>query len=365
MNETNVILVTGVAGYWGGRAARRLLEERDLHVIGLDVAPPEEVDVDGLDYVQADVRNPLLPDLLNAEGVDVVCHLSFIGGVRRSESRFDANVMGTMKLIGACAESCVRRVVVKSSTMVYGAHPNNTAFLDEDAPLNGSRRYGYNRYRLEIEAFVNGFRRQEPDLELTVLRFANIVGPTADSPFNRYLRKPVAPTLLGFDPMMQLIHEDDVVEALAHAARTPAAGAFNVAADPPMPLLRILALAGRAPLPIAHPLAYQAGRWLGSGRFGRAVPFEPDYLRYRWVADTERMRQELDFHPHYGGDEAVDTTGAHLRLSHYRADDDDLAYDEERLRETIARRRKSVAAKEGDVGVDIANENEKEEVDNG
>ena len=365
MNDTNVILVTGVAGYWGGRVARRLLELPDLHVIGLDTAQPEEVDIDGLDYVQADVRNPLLPDLLDAEKVDVVCHLAFIGGVRRSEARFDANVMGTMKLIGACAESCVRRLVVKSSTMVYGAHPNNSAFLAEDAPLKGSRRFGYNRYRLEIEAFINGFRRQAPDLELTVLRFANVVGPTADSPFNRYMRGPVAPTLLGFDPMMQVIHENDVVEALAHAAREPAAGAFNVAADPPMPLLRILTLAGRVPVPIAHPLAYQAVRWLGSSRFGRAVPFEPDYLRYRWVADTERMREKLGFHPHYGGDEAVETTGAQLRLSRYKPDGDNLAFDEERLRETIARRRQRGVAEEVDVDVDVEDDKEKEEVDNG
>lgn len=357
MNDTNVILVAGVAGYWGGRVARRLLEEPDLHVIGLDVERPEGVGVEGLDYVQADVRNPLLPDLLNAEGVDAVCHLAFVEGVRRNEARFDANVMGAMKLIGACAESRVRRIVVKSSTMVYGAHANNSAFLTEDAPLNGGRRYGYNRYRLEIEAFINGFRRQAPDLETTVLRFANIVGPTADTPFNRYLQAPVAPILLGFDPLLQVIHEDDVVEALAHATLGQVSGAFNVAADPPMPLLRILALAGRVPLPIAHPLAYQAVRLLGSSRLGRALPFEPDYLRYRWVADTERMREDLDFFPQVSGDEAVETVGSHLRLERYKPTADDLAYDEERLRKTIARRRQGAAAEEA--------RNEKEEAENG
>ncbi|MDX1686970.1 MAG: NAD-dependent epimerase/dehydratase family protein [Candidatus Promineifilaceae bacterium] len=346
MNDTNVILVTGVAGYWGGRVARRLLNEPDLHVIGLDTEPPENVNIEALDYVQADVRNPLLPDLLNAAGVDAVCHLAFIGGVRRNETRFDTNVMGAMKLIGACAESRVRRLVVKSSTMVYGANANNSAFLAEDAPLNGGRRYGYNRYRLEIEAFINGFRRQAPELEMTVLRFANVVGPTADTPFNRYLRGPIAPVLLGFDPLLQVTHEDDVVEALAHATLGERSGPINVAADPPMPLLRILALAGRVPLPIAHPLAYQAVRWLGSSRLGKAIPFEPDYLRYRWVADTERMREELDFFPQFSGDEAVETVGTHLRLERYKPTADEMAYDEERLQQTIARRRQSAAAEE-------------------
>jgi len=357
MDDINVILVTGVASYWGGRVARRLLNGPDLHVIGLDVKRPEDVTVEGLDYVQADVRNPLLPDLLNAEGVDVVCHLAFVEGVRRSEARFDANVMGAMKLIGACAESPVRRIVIKSSTMVYGAHADNSAFLTEDTPLNGGRRYGYNRYRLEIESFINGFRRQAPDLETTVLRFANIVGPTADTPFNRYLQKPIAPMLLGFDPMLQVIHEDDAVEALAYATLGQASGAFNVAADSPMPLLRILALAGRIPLPIAHPLAYQAVRLLGSSRLDKLLPFEPDYLRYRWVADTEQMRDELGFFPEVAGDEAVETVATHLRLERYRPTAEDLAYDEERLRETIARRRQSAAAEEA--------RNEKEEAENG
>lgn len=362
MNDTNVILVTGVTGYWGDRVARRLLDEPDLHVIGLDVEQPEHVAVEGLDYVRADVRNPLLPDLLNAEGVDAVCHLAFVEGIRRNEARFDANVMGTMKVVGACAESAVRRIVLRSSTMVYGARANNSAFLTEDAPLNGDRRYGYNRYRLEIEAFINGFRRQAPDLEMTVLRFANIVGPTADTPFNRYLQRALAPTLLGFDPMLQVIHEDDVVEALALATLGDASGAFNVAADPPMPLLRILALAGRVPLPIVHPLAYQAARLLGSRRLGKALPFEPDYLRYRLVADTTRMQEELTFFPRYGGVETVESVGSHMRLERYKPTADDLAYDEERLRETIARRRESAAAVEAQ---HKEARNEKEEVENG
>ena len=346
MNDRNVILVTGVASYWGGRVAKRLLDEPDLHVIGLDVEQPDDVPIEGLDYIQADVRNPLLPDLLNAEGVDAVCHLAFVGGLQRSEARFAANVMGTIKLIGACAESNVRRAVIRSSTMVYGAHPDNSAFLTEDGPLNGGRRYGYNRYRLEIEAFINGFRRQAPDLELTVLRFANIVGPTADAPFNRYLRAPLAPTLLGFDPMLQVIHEDDVVEALTHATLGEVAGIYNVAADPPMPLLRILALAGRPPLPIAHPLAYQAVRWFGGSKLRRAMPIEPDYLRYRWVADTGRMREVLGFVPQYAGDEALESLGAHLRLKQFRSGADDRPYDEQRLQETIARRQNRAAKQE-------------------
>ena len=349
MDEVKVVLVTGVSGYWGGRVAQRLLAEPGLRVIGMDVEPPQE-EIAGLDFIAADVRNPLLADLLRQEGVDAVCHLAFVAGVKKSEAIFDYNVMGTMKVVGACAETGVGKVVLKSSTMVYGAHPDNDAFLAEESTLRGGRRYGYNRYRLEIESFCNGFRRQAPGLALTVLRFANVVGPTADTPMNAYLHNPVAPTLLGFDPMMQVIHEDDVVEALAYALRNETPEVCNVAADPPLPLLRILGLAGTPPLPLAHPLVYRAVKWAGSKRVGRFVPFEPDYLRYRWVADVGRMREEMGFIPNYVGDEAVEALGVHLRMEQYTLRAGDMAYDEERLRDTLRRRREARPLEEGENG---------------
>lgn len=107
MAEQRIVLVTGVAGIWGSRVAQRLLGEPALHVIGLDAEAPEE-EIDGLDFIRADMRNPLLADLLRSEGVDTVCHLAFQEKLRPSEAAFDYNVMGTMKVIGVAAESGVR-----------------------------------------------------------------------------------------------------------------------------------------------------------------------------------------------------------------------------------------------------------------
>lgn len=342
MRDKRVMLVTGVAGYWGASVARRLLEDGEFHLIGVDVEAPQPP-IEGLDYVQADIRNPLLADLLRGEEVDTVCHLAFVQSQGRSEAAFDYNVMGTMKVVGAAAAAGVRSLVLKSSTMVYGAHPDNSAFIDEDAPLRGSRRFGYNRDRLEIEAFVNGFRRQAPEVKVAVLRFAPIVGPTSPSPFNRYLRTKAPPILLGFDPMMQVVHEDDVVAALAQAIGSNYAGVCNVAADGPFPLLRILALAGRTPFPLPHPLLYQGRRWLGANRFQRLCPLPPDYLRYRWTVDVTEMRDGLGFEPQIYADEAVENLGTHLRMKHYEARRKDIAYDEDRLRSIIERRRRTRA----------------------
>lgn len=340
MKTRQVVLITGVSDYWGLRVAKRLLAEPATHIIGVDVVAPEEVP-DGLDFVQADIRNPLLVDLLRAEGVNTVCHLAFAESRRRNEANFDLNVMGTIKVFGAAAEAEVGKVVHRSSTAVYGATPQNPAFLTEAHPLQGSRQYGYTRYMVEIEEFCHGFRQQQPTMTVTTLRFANIVGPTAVTPLTHLLQGKIAPILLGFDPMLQVIHEDDVVEALAYAVLHDVPGVYNVAADGLMPLTRMLALTSILPVPILHPFAYWGLQNL-RGRFSpaRLIPLELDYLRYRWVADTRKMREELGFLPQYTMEEAIKEFAGQKRTSQYRQTEDAREFDEDRLRHTLERRQR-------------------------
>ena len=130
MTDPQTVLVTGVGGYWGARLAAQLAAETDLRVLGIDATPPANP-IRGLDFIQADVRNSLLVELLRDEGVTTVCHLSFIEAERHSEANFDLNVIGTMKVFGACAQAGVRKVILKSSTAVYGASAANPAFLTE------------------------------------------------------------------------------------------------------------------------------------------------------------------------------------------------------------------------------------------
>lgn len=348
-----VILITGVAGYWGARVAKRLIEEGQrratkgsnnrpaFHIVGLDVEAPNPP-IQDLDFIQADIRNPLLLELLKSERVTTVCHLVFMESAKPTEASFDINVIGTMKVLGACGEAGVRKVVLKSSTAVYGARQTNPSFLTEQHPLQGSRAYGYTRDMVEIEAFCNGFQRQIPEMILTILRFPSIVGLNVDSPMTRFLRQTWTPVLLGFDPLMQVIHEWDVVEALVHAVIHDVPGVFNVAAEGVLPLMRLMSLAGKIPIPIFHPFAYWGASTLGATglRVTHYVPVELDYIRYQWVADLAKMREELGFSPRYTADEALREFAGQQRLRRYVPDSMTLAYDEERLRDTIERRRR-------------------------
>lgn len=338
MPNARVVLVTGVADFWGRRVAGRLMEDDQVQVIGTD-REPLEMNLDRLDFIQTDVRNPLLVELLQEEHVDTVVHLQFRESPSPSESTFDQNVMGAAKLLAACAEAGVRKVVAMSNLMVYGAHPDNAMFLREDHPLEGAKKYGYIRDWIEVEAYCASYRNQNPERVTTVLRFGHIVGPKVDSPMTRFLREEEALVLLGFDPMLQIIHEEDVVRALVHATLNDLDGVFNVAPEKGMPLWKTLGLASKIPLPVLHPLAY----WSTSGGAHRLAPLPLDHLRYPCMGDMTRMSQVMNFVPHYTPEETVREFAAqqrtHKLLGKKAADE----YEEERLRDTLARRKRARA----------------------
>lgn len=338
MADERVILVTGVANYWGSRAATKLLQQDGIHVIGIDNEPPTTA-VDGLDFIQADVRNPLLVELLQEEQVASVLHLQFRETLTPGESSFDQNVMGTAKLLGACSEAGVKQLVLKSSTMVYGARPDNPMFLREDHPLNGPKKYGYLRDWIEIEKYADSFREQNSKTTLTVLRFANIVGKNVDSPMTRFLRHEEAVALLGFDPMVQIIHADDVIAALLHALDGSYDGVYNVAPEKGIPLWKTLGLASKIPLPVLHPLAY----WSVSLGGPRLAPMPLDYLRYPCMGDMQKMRDELNFTPQFTPEETVRELASSQRVRKLFGKKNSEALEEDRLRDTIQRRKRARA----------------------
>lgn len=347
MDENEVIMITGVGGYWGAEVAARLIadaqsiDETDIHVIGLDSETPKR-EIKGLDFIQADVRNPLLVELLASERVTIVCHLDFTPSVRLDEATFEKNVIGTMKLMAACSEAGVQKIILKSSMAVYGARPDNPGYISEDHPLQGSLSHGLTRDMIEIESFCNGFRRQVPETDLIILRFPSIIGPTADTPLVRFLKEPFAPVLLGFDPQMQVIHERDVVDALVYAIMNDVSGIYNIAAEGNFPLRRLMTLASKIPLPVFHPIAYVKGDFMRSigAPVDRFVPIEWDYLRYPWVGDLMKMRDEFGYVPRYSAEEALREFAGQQRINRYAPGSEDLAFDEQHLRDIIESRRR-------------------------
>ncbi len=289
------LLITGVSSYWGQRVAASLAAEHasGLRLLGVDRKPPP-TPLPDLDFIRANLNNPLMVDLLSAEKVETVLHL-------------DTSEAG-LEFLPMCAEAGVRRVILKSSTTVYGAHPGNSLQLPETHPLD-PKPHATLRPQVELEAYARGLAAQTPDLTVTVLRFAHILGPTAETPLARFLLDDRAPTLLGFNPLFQLTHEDDVVAALVHAVIHDLPGAYNFAAEDALPLNKILALAGKLPLPLAHPLVGTLPAGL--------TPLPVEYLRYPCLASLDRMQNEFGLTPTHTAEETVTEFAAEVRHTRY------------------------------------------------
>ena len=300
MSSPRVIAITGASSYLGRSLAVRLVQSGH-RVIAMARQPPKYPIADA-EVVEIDLQNPLMPDILRHYQVEQLVHTDFVWERQETRAGRERNVEGAKNVIGAGVAARVRQIVIPSSNIVYGARPDNPAFLAETARLRPGKM-GSARYLEEIEDYVQSLRDEADVPVLTVLRFAFIVGPNVRAPLNEMLKQRAVVTLLGFDPQFQIIHEDDAVAALVAALGdgTPDTlfdGVINVAADPPAPLARLLHMAGVMLVPIVHPLAY-AGAYLGpaKGLVGEEQPLDWEYLRYPVVMDTKRMVVRLGFVP--------------------------------------------------------------------
>lgn len=337
-------MITGVAGQWGRLLTRRLLAQPGIRLLGIDRRAPDWLEP-GLDFIKADVRNPLLPDLLRAEQVDTVVHLAFRERQWRREYDFESNVLGAMYLIGACAAAGVTHVVLKSTMAVYGARPENPMYVAESWPCNAQSSYAYVSDAVEIERFVEEFSAEYPEMRLAVLRFANIVGAEVTTPFTRLLHLPVLPSLLGFDPLLQVIDVEDVVEALAQAALSDAHGPFNIAAPGVVTLCQVAGMLGRPLLPLLHWPVYWGWNAAVSWRVGRRTlrwfPLEPSYLRFPCIGDLTRMTEVLGFNPQRNARQTIEHFVQAQRLQKFHAANEAGQYAADRLDQTLRMRRAS------------------------
>lgn len=297
------VAVTGSDGFFG-RALLRALEADDAveRVLALDVRAPfashPKTTWFKLDLVHPRSAEQLLKLL---EGTQVVVHTAFLSRpTHQGGWAHELETIGTRNVLAAVEAAGVRKLVLRSSTLAYGARADNPAYLPETAPLEGKRQSAFVADKIEAEAQVARYANKLPERVVTVLRFAPLVGPTGDTLATNYLRRKVCPTLLGFDPLIQLVHEEDAIAATAHAAvHVDARGAINVAARGVAPLSRAIAMANRTALPMPGAALRRASEALWTVQLGHFPPGLIDYLRYPCVADLTLMQERLGFEPRY------------------------------------------------------------------
>ena len=292
------VAVTGVGGLLG-RALLAGLRERPgrvARVLGLDVRLPDDLPADlrrggegpHLELRTVDVRDAALAGHL--EDVDVVVHLAFqMDPIRDLALMRSINVDGTTNVLGAARAAGVGRVVVLSSVVAYGAHPDNAVPLAETSPLRGTPGFTYAEHKREVEELLGRWHAEADGPAVTVLRSAAVLGPGVQNFFTRILELPVLPAPADAPPL-QFVHVDDVVGAILHAVDRGIDGAYNVAPDGWLDFAQVLALVGRRTVPLDHgrlrALVAGAHR-LGVGELEPGVS---ELFRHPWVLSNARLR---------------------------------------------------------------------------
>jgi len=304
------VVIVGVASHWGAELARRLERDPGIEYLGgIDLEPPP-ADLERTDYVEADIRSPLLSRLLPGMEPDTIVHCGILWypeSGRPARVLHDVNVIGTLQLLAACERTpTLERLVVRGSAAIYGCEGATPSFFTEGMARTLPLRTRFQRDVSELEAYIDNFARRHPGLACCTLRYQPEIGPDLDTPIVRYLELPVVPVQLGWDPRLQFLHSDDANGALEAATRSSVRGPVNVAPSGAISLSHILRLARRPALPIPHQLFGMAlerlGRRLGAGPlYGDGVRM----LRFGRGVDNERLVTDVGYRPRFDAEEAI------------------------------------------------------------
>ena len=300
----SIVAVTGSRTYLGTELLRQLSDDPSIdRLIAIDLGEPDVIS-DKLTCYPLDLSSPSagveLAKILRNEKPDTLIHGAFLSSPTHDPVlAHEVEDVGTMHVLDACAQTQPDRLLLLSTTMVYGANANNPNYLSEDAKLTTGIQSSFVKNKVNAEEQVLRFARNHEAMDVCSLRFAPILGPNVVNVFTRFFSRPIAPTVAGADPLMQVVHEQDAVRAALLALRQSSRGVYNIVGKDVLPYSTLLALLGRVPLPMPTSLARLAGRVLWAMRLSEVPASLLDHLRYVCVADGSKASETLGFEPVY------------------------------------------------------------------
>jgi UDP-glucose 4-epimerase len=298
------VALTGSRTYFGDHLVRALEDDpRCEHVVVFDIRPP----VSGRTktrFSRIDLTDPSADEqmerVLVSEGIDVLVHTAFLAYPSHSRSwAHELEAIGSLYVMNAAASAKLKKVVLTSSTAVYGAHPTNPAFLTERHPLKGIKASRWVTDRVAVENDLARLARDCPDMVTTSLRFCMTVGPTIRNFYTKLLRPQLVPAVMGYDPLMQFVHEDDAMAALVKALFEDHPGAYNIVGAGTLYYSDVIRLGGKVAVPVPHFLGYPAADALFNLQLSVVPGSFLNFFRYSWVADGTRMQKQLGLSPQF------------------------------------------------------------------
>ncbi len=266
----------------------------------IDLHAPENSNSKKTKFIQLDLIAPGADSLLASElkriGAKTLIHCALKDNPSLNwVYAHELEVIGTMNIVSAAKAAKIRKFILCSSTSIYGASPKNPNYILESQGPAKSASAHFVKDKIEAEKQVIKLFSEAPEISCTVLRFCLVVGPRSSNYFIDLLKRPLVPSLLGYDPLMQFIHEEDALHALLLALRSDHRGEFNIVGKGVIPLSYALRLAKKTKIPLLSPIAYPSIQFLWNLQMV-AVPGQLlDYLRFLWVADGSKAKQIMNF----------------------------------------------------------------------
>lgn len=309
--KKQVVALTGTAGFLGSSLLRELEKDPNYrHIIALDNKKPP-FEIKKTKFYRIDLTETLadakLFEIFQKERVDTVVHMALpVSPPHDLAWAHELQSIGTMYVLDACAAAKVKKLVMASTTEVYGAHPTNPNFLAEDhILLRGGFKSKFLQDKIDAETQFLKYARKHPEAVVTILRPCTILGPTVRHYKTNWLQRPLILTVMGYDPLFQVVHEEDAIQAFKLALDKDFPGIFNIVGGGVIPLSKVLKLVGKIGIPVPGPLLYPFTQLMWYMGLFPAPSSRLDFLKYISVADGEKARKVMGFKSKHSTIEAL------------------------------------------------------------
>ena len=304
------IAITGTAGFLGSTLLKAVeADSRFSHILAIDKQKPpfklKKAKWIPIDLTEAGADQKLAHEF-GRHHVKTLVHAALLTQpIRDLETAHELESVGTMQLLAAAAASKIHKLILASTTDVYGAFPDNPNFLTEEHKPRGTELSPFLKDKVEVEEQFQNFERKYSGKVVTILRPATILGPTVSNFKTHFLQNPMVPVVLGFDPLIQFVHEADVLRAFFEVIEEDHPGLFNIVAEGVLPLSRAIQILGKLPIPIPGFLLYPAAEILWYMNIGIVPSSHINFLKYLCVGDGTKSWHQLKFKPVYTSQEAL------------------------------------------------------------
>ncbi len=308
-NSMKNVLITGSSGYIGSKLADALDQNPQVQkIIGLDLNPPQNPQKK-LHFLGRDIRQPL-DDILKQHEIDTVVHTAYIlSPLHNKKLMEDININGTKNVLDFCKKASISHLLYTSSATAYGFHHDNPVPMDEDQPLRGNDDFTYSKNKKEIEFLLKDFVAENDNIKVTILRASFVIGPTADNPVSRYIRKRIAVLPSSYSPI-QFVHEDDLLQAILHCLEQKIPGIFNITGEGAVAFPDMSRALGNTPVLLPYSLLKVLNTVAWNMRL-KVLTETPTsglaMIRFPWIVTAQKFIEQTGFEFKYNSREAFES----------------------------------------------------------